>query len=154
MDRVSGWYKYRTQWVLFWIGLVLAIALNANTVRIAKQLSVDTTLRQSIVAAAQSAKQPDSKSGKPIEEQIQQAQTQVSAIENLGIPLGWTPSPKIDLQVLLGWFLTAVAVSLGAPFWFDTLNKIMVVRSTVKPREKSREEGSKDTQQTKDTQKT
>jgi hypothetical protein len=45
---------------------------------------------------------------------------------------------------LLGWLLTAIAVSFGAPFWFDTLNKIMVIRSTVKPREKSGEEGSED----------
>lgn len=45
---------------------------------------------------------------------------------------------------LLGWMLTAFALSFGAPFWFDTLNKIMVIRSTVKPREKSREEGSED----------
>lgn len=44
----------------------------------------------------------------------------------------------------LGWLITAVAISLGAPFWFDMLNKIMVVRSTVKPREKSKEEASKD----------
>jgi hypothetical protein len=40
--------------------------------------------------------------------------------------------------------VTAIAVSLGAPFWFDVLNKFVVVRSTVKPREKSQEEKSKD----------
>ena len=45
---------------------------------------------------------------------------------------------------LLGWVLTAFALSFGAPFWFDMLNKIMVIRSTVKPREKSGEEGSED----------
>jgi hypothetical protein len=44
----------------------------------------------------------------------------------------------------LGWLLTAMAISLGAPFWFDTLNRLMVVRSTVKPHEKSREQESKD----------
>jgi hypothetical protein len=44
----------------------------------------------------------------------------------------------------LGWLLTALAVSLGAPFWFDMLNKFIVVRSTVKPKEKSPEEKSKD----------
>ena len=33
---------------------------------------------------------------------------------------------------------------IGAPFWFDLLNKVMVIRSTVKPREKSQEEGSED----------
>jgi hypothetical protein len=40
--------------------------------------------------------------------------------------------------------VTILAISLGAPFWFDLLNKMMVIRSTVKPREKSREEGSED----------
>lgn len=36
--------------------------------------------------------------------------------------------------VFIGWLLTALAVSLGAPFWFDLLNKIMALRSAgVKP---------------------
>jgi hypothetical protein len=57
-----------------------------------------------------------------------------------------TPAEWQDqlLTHLLGWLLTAFAMSFGAPFWFDTLNKIMVIRSTVKPREKSGEEGSED----------
>jgi hypothetical protein len=169
MDRVSGWYKYRTQWILFAVGLILAISLNADTVRIVKQLSKDSTLRQSIIAAAQSTKERDNKGGQPIQDQIKQAHDQVSQIESLGIPLGWTgawrpcsepckdsskpctPPPCSTpewiwgwLRISGGWILTAVAVSLGAPFWFDMLNKIMVVRSTVKPREKSQEEESKD----------
>ena len=40
--------------------------------------------------------------------------------------------------------MTALAVMLGAPFWFDLLNKFMVIRSTVKPREKSPDEPSQD----------
>ncbi len=44
----------------------------------------------------------------------------------------------------VGWCITALALSLGAPFWFDILNKFMIVRSTVKPSEKSRTEASKD----------
>jgi hypothetical protein len=149
MDRVSGWYKYRTQKILFVIGLVLAISLNANTIGIVKQLSVDSTLRQSIVAAAQSAKGPTSDTSQPIAAQIKQAEDEVSGIGNLGIPLGWTKDTTPSdlpggLGLFLGWLLTGVAVSLGAPFWFDLLNKIMVVRSTVKPREKSQLEASKD----------
>jgi hypothetical protein len=35
---------------------------------------------------------------------------------------------------------------LGAPFWFDVLNKFMVIRSTVKPHEKSGEAASEDRQ--------
>lgn len=156
MERVSGWYKYRSQWFLFGIGLILAIALNADTVRIVNQLSIDSALRQSIVAAAQSAKLPDTKSGQPIQDQIHQAFSQVSQIQNLGIPLGWTGAWLPDSptgsklwfwgwsKICGGWLLTALAVSLGAPFWFDLLNKIVVVRSTVKPGEKRQGEASKE----------
>jgi hypothetical protein len=33
----------------------------------------------------------------------------------------------------LGWLLTALALSLGAPFWFDLLNKLMKLRGAVRP---------------------
>ena len=37
----------------------------------------------------------------------------------------------------VGWLLTALAASLGAPFWFDMLNKVMSIRSAGKaPEEK------------------
>ncbi len=43
---------------------------------------------------------------------------------------------------LLGWILTALAVSLGAPIWFDTLNRFMNIRHAGRapdePRDKSR----------------
>ena len=77
-----------------------------------------------------------------IRDQIQQAEDQVSKVENLGIPLGWNPNPFSQafpawLQTILGWLMTAIAVSLGAPFWFDMLNKIVNVRLAEKPAEES-----------------
>ena len=45
---------------------------------------------------------------------------------------------------MFGLLLTGFAISHGAPFWFDLLNKFMVIRSTVKPAEKSQEQPSKD----------
>jgi hypothetical protein len=32
---------------------------------------------------------------------------------------------------LIGWMVTALALSLGAPFWFDLLNKLMKLRGSV-----------------------
>jgi hypothetical protein len=147
MDRVSGWYKYKTQWMLFAIGLVIAVATNADTIHIVKQLSQDSTLRASIVAAAESAKEPLVNQGLSTQGRIDAAKQSLSDINNVGVPLGWHRgdwSAAHAPNLVLGWLLTAIAVSLGAPFWFDILNKIMVVRSTVKPREKSHDEGSKD----------
>jgi hypothetical protein len=31
----------------------------------------------------------------------------------------------------MGWIITALALSLGAPFWFDLLNKLMKLRGAV-----------------------
>jgi hypothetical protein len=35
------------------------------------------------------------------------------------------------LKSLFGWIITALAISLGAPFWFDLLNKLMKLRASV-----------------------
>ena len=36
-----------------------------------------------------------------------------------------------------GWWITILVVSLGAPFWFDTLSRFMNVRNSGKPPEQS-----------------
>src|ERR1035438_4150831 len=38
---------------------------------------------------------------------------------------------ELLLQHLFGWILTAVAISMGAPFWFDTLNRFMNIRNEI-----------------------
>ena len=52
------------------------------------------------------------------------------------LPLGWTEAIPYEQwpQRLLGWLITALAVSLGAPFWFDMLGKFMTVRASFKPK--------------------
>ena len=37
------------------------------------------------------------------------------------------------LSIFMGWAMTAFAITLGAPFWFDILSKFMMVRSTFRP---------------------
>jgi hypothetical protein len=143
MDRVSGWYKRSTQWMLLVIGFVLAVTLNVNTIRIADYLYRDKATREALIARAQSAA-ADPKYPSRKYEDIQQE------LKSLRLPIGGTDQLKqLEEQTfssLGGWLLTAIAATLGAPFWFDLLNKIMVIRSTVKPHEKSPEEGSEDRQ--------
>jgi len=54
-------------------------------------------------------------------------------IGSFELPAGRCWGDKIGylLEALLGWFITALAISLGAPFWFDLLNKLMKLRSSV-----------------------
>lgn len=35
---------------------------------------------------------------------------------------------QLSLSQFFGWIITAFAISLGAPFWFDMLNKVMKIR--------------------------
>ena len=222
MDRVSGWYKRRTQTILFCIGIVAAVTLNLDVVTVAKRLTQDKPLREAVVAQAKSVtgeKALDELSNKKFNDLVGQ-------MHAIGFPIGWTPDPNgtipfptpqacrqevrkqsnaeaapdakaaaagggaakdaRNVRILkqskaeaapdakaaaadrdatkgardaelcrimpagewfmagAGWLITALAVMLGAPFWFDVLNKFMVIRSTVKPREKSQEEGSED----------
>jgi hypothetical protein len=52
MDRVSGWYKVRTRWMLFWIGLALAALCNVDAIEIAATLNRSPALRASFVSTA------------------------------------------------------------------------------------------------------
>ncbi|WP_138431627.1 hypothetical protein [Fodinibius saliphilus] len=54
------------------------------------------------------------------------------AASTLGI--GWdTSKPRWGLHwySIIGWLITALAISLGAPFWFDTLKKVINIKSEI-----------------------
>ncbi|AHG88848.1 hypothetical protein J421_1311 [Gemmatirosa kalamazoonensis] len=147
MDRVSGWYKRETQVILFFVSLGITALVNANTLVIAEQLYRNGDTRRDVVAAAMT------RASGPLATQRDSAlDAAVREIANLELPLGWpvtvSSSDRFNrpLGMAAGWLLTAFAITLGAPFWFDVLNKIMVIRTTVKPHEKSGEEGSEDRQ--------
>jgi len=45
--------------------------------------------------------------------------------------LQWLPKWRDTIAYhLIGWLLTAIAVSLGAPFWFDLLSRFVAIRAT------------------------
>jgi hypothetical protein len=72
-----------------------------------------------------------------IDQRAQQLQHYEDVLRPL--PLGWNTFPKPTVLIVLvkifGLALTAIAVSLGAPFWFDLLSMFMRVRgSGAKPK--------------------
>lgn len=154
MDRVSGWYKRTTQSILFGVGLAVAIGLNIDTITIADYLYRHDAARAAIIARADTAAMDTTFLS-------QNYEGVKKDLASLGLPIGWTKewrAPRRGSEPggmewwnalfapILGWLLTAFAATLGAPFWFDVLNKVIVIRSTVKPHEKSPEEASEDRQ--------
>ena len=159
MERVTGWYKRRVQLFLLGIGVVLAVALNADSFSIANRLTHSPEVRAFVVAAAERlAKEtpapgrdlpcPSATPASPAASPCPAAdfaamRTTLAQLDDLQLPIGWTKDPWTELNDLwrqggvpavleriFGLLVTAIAVSFGAPFWFDLLGKLVSLRST------------------------
>jgi hypothetical protein len=143
MDRVSGWYKRWTQKVVLVLTVGLVVVANADTIMLAKRFTRDSALRLSLVSAAERTTKDGAASPA---ENAKARESLLSEAEKLKLPLGWIASPhdtNTSDQIpkdILGWFTKIVgllisifAVSLGAPFWFDTLSKFVNIRGAGTP---------------------
>jgi len=167
MDRVSGWYKRRQQRNILIIAAVTMVLVNADTIMIGNVLVRNPTIRaaavelatQRVAQGATAAGQPGTPTGSSLERDR-------ADLAGLQFPLGWTnvpwaqllgapaparpalgPIPVSDfphdfgtgLLKVMGLLITTAAVSLGAPFWFELLNKVIDLRSTGKPPKRTEE---------------
>lgn len=156
MDRVSGWYKRRTSLWIWGLALLITLCINADTVRITKVLWTNQAVRSAVVDSAKARAQAAPPEPMPLVEYSDPQNPQASSPVNIPsealtpderallgqLMIGWEEDLK-ELKTadgaamaswfglhLLGWFLTMVALSLGAPFWFDMLNKFMNIRNS------------------------
>jgi len=153
MQRVSGWYKRRTQYVTIAIAVVLTLATNADTIKFGHMLWINPTLRSAMVEQAKNRTDTGKEAARsevveyakgsltPIHKEVDKISDQMKPLKPL---LGWSVEDWNDLQHLstlyphlLGWIISIVAISLGSPFWFDLLNKLMNIRNAGKKPETS-----------------
>jgi hypothetical protein len=140
MDRASGWYKRKIQWVLLTIALVVTGIANVDAINLANSLWQSPSLRAALVEAADSYGAGNQASGAQ-KQTLDQIRQRLGNLISQGFPLGWAGDKVVSsrepgqwLSKLAGLLLTALAASLGAPFWFDLINKFINVRSDVPPR--------------------
>ncbi len=148
MARLSGKYKRKTQMWLFSIGLLVAALGNINPINIAEHIAKDQRVSANVVALATSiqiqAKNGASDADHDIAKEVsKQIQGQLAA----SLPVGWKQGEFSKFlhsadqwsdwgKAMLGWLIAALAGMLGAPFWFDQLNRIMNLRASLKPEAK------------------
>ncbi len=146
MDRVNGWYKRNAQKITIVIAVFVAFGLNASAVRIVERLDSEPKVREAAVAQAGAlAKQGKLASGEgeaSLKEAAEHASGAYRQVAELKLPLFWAgdnvpKSPGGIISAVVGCLLTAVAISLGAPFWFDALGKLANLRTTGKKPEDS-----------------
>jgi hypothetical protein len=169
MDNVSGWYKRKAHAWLCVISFGVCIAINADTIAIGKVLWNDPSARAAMSDAAKkyvdnAANQNQQKQGAnatatqitPTEQVKNELQGVVQArnnLNNLAVPLGWCKASAADCSEdrqwptgdewflkVLGILITVLAVSQGAPFWFDLLQKVVNLRLAGDPPQDSRKQ--------------
>ena len=127
MERLSGAYKRHTQGWTFVIGAVLVVVMNANAIGFARALWREPVVRQAASKAAgdELARCAAASDNKSVTCNDFANFRSIDALA--GLPLGWKQRPTLPLDwaiAAFGWLLSALAVSLGAPFWFDVLKKV------------------------------
>jgi hypothetical protein len=155
--QLTAVYKQKVQrWILM-IALALVVSVNADTFRLASWLWTSEESRVALVKDAREflndemvarqiegirttqenpmAPQSERKSATALVNATKTLNKVNREVQDAGMPVGWD-SEAIALtgfwtivKKIAGLLLTAFAVSLGAPFWFDLLNKIVVLRS-------------------------
>jgi hypothetical protein len=61
----------------------------------------------------------------PTSQQLAQPPNLLQNVAQVGVQ-NWRSLPKL----LLGWLVSGIAIAMGAPFWFDLLNKVVNVRNS------------------------
>ena len=144
MERVSGWYKREAQLVIIVISIFVTLLVNVDTVRIVRKLYNDPLARERVAALADkwladNAPRQEGDAPQKTPEQLRADYEQyIDKLDETQLPMWWSASSAREWLREFGeafggswpgWLLTIVAVSLGAPFWFDVLMKIANLRA-------------------------
>ncbi|MEI6709011.1 MAG: hypothetical protein WCK96_17955 [Methylococcales bacterium] len=166
MDRASGWVKRDSRNITRVVSVLLVVSFNVDTINIYNSLANNPTARLKLVEIAQQLDKspappapnveekksaPESKpadssdSAKKAIDKTMEAEKilkkATNELESAGVQLGWNKEDSLPkgwgwLNKILGLLISTLAVSLGAPFWFDVLQKFMQIRSSgVSPRD-------------------
>ncbi len=156
MDRLTGDFKRRfSRPATLIVAAVAVILMNADTVNIAKYLYSNPEARAQVAAQAYKTAEDSTQSFNKRIASIQNANdttvkqlqsTFQTGLDNINdakaalsenLPFGWEATNFKELNgffailsKILGLVVTILAVMLGAPFWFDLLNKVTNLRGT------------------------
>lgn len=152
MERVSGWYGRNAKRNILLIGIITSILLNIDTLHITSELWKNKESAKILSAMAAQTTGLIEKSEKSFVISDEEgrviysvsntpgtnAENLIAEVGSMPIPLGWDKNSFsffgekgwawVLLLKLLGWAITALAIFLGAPFWFDVLNKVVNLR--------------------------
>jgi len=144
MVRVNHTYKRLLRLPLWVMGIIIAVLFNIDALRLTNELWVDANLRGEVAQAAMEfSKQYESIDSVKVSQEFFEDYR-----ESLKLPVGWKYESKaidklrkedntpvdfgyVSLKII-GFLLTGMIASFGAPFWYDALQKIVGLKKSVK----------------------
>ena len=157
-EALNGSYKKYLQKWIFAISIVLVGSTNTDTLRLASYLYNNDAARETLAVKASlfvhdstivglisriDTLTIDSAANRSQTEIVHQLKKDVEILNDLNtelkenaIPIGWKTEnfesyKFLDyIKKIVGLLLTALAVSMGSPFWFDILSKLSNLRSS------------------------
>jgi hypothetical protein len=149
LRKINEEYKKRIQLWTFAIGFILTISINASFFDIYESISTNSSMREQLVYNSNSIidemkeiedQISDAKGGdtKNIRKEIENAKKDIKNIADI-IPkrkqlFGWEKGEfgeTMGFNKLMGFFISALLISFGAPFWHDFLKSFINIRKTV-----------------------
>jgi len=122
MEKIGRWYRHWTQSIAFVLAVAFTVYVNANTLDLLHQLTAQPASRLEL------AKIQSNLSADPADHARAISNLKdLDAIITADTLSGKTLRPELTknpFRTILGLLITILAVSLGAPFWFDVLARI------------------------------
>ena len=144
MDRTSQRFTASTRAITFVGAFIVAFGLQVDTPSVVNRLAADDALRADFVSEAKALyadQQAEAAKGKTTVDPTRPdeiarkygAFLATNGIITLPSTAGWKAS--FSKASLLGMLVTALLLSLGAPFWYSALGKLLQLRSVLAEKE-------------------
>lgn len=136
IDRVSDRFTFTTRGVTFVMGVLLAFAIQLDTPLLVNRLGTDPQLRATLVQQAVAMDVQQHQFDQMTTQQRQQTFNALASAQLVSVPssfaewqANWSgPGPHPNPT---GVLLSAILLSFGAPFWYNTLKNLLQLRSVL-----------------------
>ena len=138
MDRANGTYRRWAKRRVVAAAALVVVVFHIDAVAIATDLWTNEPLRTAVAAAAVANTCQPATDGSGTDDVTTCVNDQIKALELEGLPIGpqqWCRTTW-DLSLfplVCGLALSTLAISMGAPFWFSVMNKLVNVRNSGTP---------------------
>jgi hypothetical protein len=146
MAALSTWYRKRSRFVAFGLGLLVVLAFNVDAIGVPQELWQNENVRDLVVAVADTST-VELEACRDVADRLTCVEGTVDQLVDIGLPLGWDVGTDCDgtcdglLETisyavgtggggvraagvkLVGWVLAAAALAMGASFWYDVLTR-------------------------------